>query len=287
MKINVRYFFCALAALTIGAMAPALCDTLAGTWSIAPSKTAGEVRLEFQMSGPTYHSNSSTDVPLSTLGLTQDQLNGSGQRVHFTLTREAGAFDCTGWAADGSAGGPDTFTPNPDFLTKMRALGYDDISPEKQVTAAVIDLTTAYTNDVAAAGYPRLELGQLIAFRALQIDAAFIRSMRSTFSNTTIDSGEMISLRALHITTDYVNQMRNAGMTVDSPHDAVTLMALHVDQAYVTELAGAGYTHLTSHELIEMRALHIDAAFIAKVRAHGLGHPSVEELIKLKAMNIV
>ncbi|HEX8806652.1 MAG TPA: hypothetical protein VF741_06865, partial [Candidatus Aquilonibacter sp.] len=174
---NPRYFFAALVLLLAGVTARAFSDMTSGTWSITPSETPGQVRLEFSVAAPDRNFNSSSDVPLSSLGLTQDQLNSSGQRVQFTLVREAGSFDCIGWASDGRAGGSDTFTPNHDFLAKMRALGYDDISAEKQFTAATIDLTTAYASSIAAAGYPHLELGELIAFRALRIDPAFIRSM--------------------------------------------------------------------------------------------------------------
>jgi hypothetical protein len=284
----MRCVLSALVALVLATTAPALCDTFTGTWSITPSSNPDQVRLEFRFSGPGYYdSNESTEIALSALGLTKDELQSAGQSVHFTLNREAGSFECTGWATGGNAGGSATFTPNPDFLTKIRALGYDDISPEKQMSAAMIDLTTAYIADIANAGYPHLELGKLIAFRALHIDAAFIHSMRSTFDGADIDAGDMIALAAVHVTPDYISQLRSAGMNVDSPHDAVSMKALHVDLAYVQELAAAGYPHLTSEQVIQLRAMHIDSAFITKVRAHGLGHPTVEELVRLKALNIV
>jgi hypothetical protein len=284
---NMRYFVSALVALVLAMTAPALCDTSAGTWSITPSTNSDQVHLEFRFSGPGYDSNDGNDIALSALGLTKEQLQSSGQRVHFTLAREAGSFDCTGWASNGSGGGPATFTPNPDFLTKMRALGYDDISARMQMTSAMIDLTTSYVADIVRAGYPHLDFNDLVAFRALHIDAAFIDSIRAAFNSGNIDARDMIALMALHVTPDYVSQMRGAGMTIESPHDAVSMKALQVDLAYIRELAAAGYPHLTSEQIIQLRAMHIDSAFIAKVRAHGLGHPTVEELVRLKALNIV
>jgi hypothetical protein len=279
----MKYVLSVLVAFVLATAAAALCDTFTGTWSITPSTTPNQVHLELRISD---NANDGINVAPEALGLTLDQLQSLGQRVHFTLNREAGSFDCVGWADRGNAGGSLTFTPNPAFVTKMQALGYD-ISPDKQATAAMIDLTTAYVSDIADAGYPHLELRDLIAFRALDVDAAFIRSMRAAFGGAEIEARDIISLKAVGVTPDYVAQMRSAGMDINSPRDAVTMRALDVDLTYVQELAAAGYTHLTSRQIIQLRAMHIDADFITKVRAHGLGHPTVEELVRLKALNIV
>lgn len=273
--------------LVAAATAPAFSASTAGTWTIGPSDNANRVRFEIRIHAPNYNDSSTTDVDLAALGLSNEQLQSSGQHVSFTLARDAGSFDCDGWIARGSGGGNFTFNPNAEFVTKMRALGYDDITAEQQVTAAIVDLTSAYAQGIAAAGYPHLPFQKLVAFRALQIDDAYVRSMRAAFGSADIGAETMISLKALRVTPDYVSQLRNAGLVVSSPRSVISLAALRVDLAYVNGLASAGYSHLTSEQIVQLRAMHIDNAYIEKVRAHGFAHPSIEELVRLKALNVI
>jgi hypothetical protein len=281
----VRHAFLSIV-LAVCTAAPVLCAPLAGSWSIAPTDVAGQVQLSLTFKGPDYTDNNSIGVDPTTMGLSREQLNSAGQHVSFTLAHDAGSIVCDGWVAHGSGGGAATFNPNPVYASKMRALGYDNLTPREQLTATMLDISIAYAQDIASV-YPHLPFRDLVSFRALHIDGSYIRSMRATFSGADVDAGDIISLQALHVTPGYITQLRQAGFTVSSPHDAVSLMALHVDLPYVKGLASAGYSNLTSSQLIQLRAMHIDAEYIAKVHAHGLAHPTVEELVRLKAMNII
>ena len=276
--------FCALAMAEASAQ-----STASGTWSIVPSRTAGQVRFDIRQDDANSgsHDENSEDVDVSALGLSRAQLESSGNRVTFTVAREAGSFTCEGWLSGGKGGGTFDFTPSATYLVKMRALGYGDISPHQEITAAMIDLTTAYVGSIERAGYAHLPFEKLIGFRALGVDEAFVQSMRAEFANADIDAENMIALRALQVNADYINQMRAAGNAVATPGNAISLRALHVDSAYVKELAAAGYSHVTSEQLIQLRALHIDAAYIKRVEAHGIPHPTLEDLVRLKAMNII
>jgi hypothetical protein len=288
--MKARLCSIALALITALAAQTAMAQsTAAGTWSIEPSDTAGKVRFDVRTdgSGEGYHNESSSDVETQSLGLSSQQLSSGGNHVTFTLAREAGSFACEGWISNGKGGGTYVFTASSTYLSKMHDLGYDDISARKQMTAAMIDLTTGYVDSIAKAGYPHLPFDKLVAFRALKIDETFVRSMRSLFGNSGVDSEQIVALRALGVTGTYVEQMRAAGFAVPTARDAVQLRALHVDSAYVRELAAAGYSHLSSEQLIQLRALHIDAAYIKRVQAHGFPNPTVEQLVRLKAMNVI
>lgn len=288
MKIAIaRVFFASLTMLVAAMTAPAFSASASGSWTIAPGVNANQAHFEIRIDGPNKHESNDSDVDLGALGLSNAELQSPGQHVAFTLSRDAGSFDCDGWVSHGSGGGTVTFNPRPTFIGKMRALGYDDVTTDEQVTAAMIDLSSQYAESIVSAGYPHLPFHKLVAFRALRVDDAYIRSMREAFGNTTISAETMISLKALGVTGDYVAQLRSAGLIVSSPQNAISLKALHVDRNYIDGLASAGYSHLTSEQVVQLRALHIDNAFIEKVRSHGFSHPSIDELVRLKAMNVI
>jgi hypothetical protein len=263
--------------------------TIPGSWSIesgrAPAQVKFTVHTDSDRAG--FHDTSSFDFDPSALRLLEALPSTSERDVTFTIVREAGSFACSGSFVRGAGGGSFIFTPNAEFLAQMRDRGYGQLEPRDLLAAATVDLTTKFVDDISAEGYRHLPLDKLFAFRALGVDGAFVRSMRSTFRTSAIDAAEMISLRALGISDAYIREMREAGFAVAAPNDAVQLRALNVNAAYVRDLASAGYSHLSSQELVQLRALGIDAAYIKRVEAHGFSHLPIDQLIRLKALNVV
>jgi hypothetical protein len=284
----LRYITILVLSLFVTLAAASADSSATGEWSIEPSTQAGQVHFTIVLGNPDSSDTEdhSSDVDISALGLSKAQLESSGD-VTFTFMREAGTFACRGRISNGKGGGTATFTPSGDYRSKMAALGYDGLTLRNQVTAAMIDLTTAYVASISAAGYPHLLFEELVAFRALGVDEGYARTMRATFSSQDLDANDLIAMRALHVTAGYVTELRAMGFTIDKPRDAIAMSALHVDAEYARSLAAAGYPHLTARELIQLRAMHIDAAYIQRVKSHGIPNPTVEQLVRLKAMNII
>lgn len=262
---------------------------ISGTWSLESADTPGKVNVEFHSPDRDGKESvhSSFDVSAQDLGISAPELASPGNDVAFTWVREAGSFACKGWLSRGKGGGTFVFTPNAEYLAKMRALGYEAITPRDQMVAALLDITTGYIGALAAAGYPHLPFHTLVAFRALKIDDAYVRAMRSALNAAGLSPDQIISLRALRVTPEYLAEMRAAGFAVDTAQDAVRLRALKIDAAYVRSMAAVGYPHLSADELVRLRALGIDAAYVKRVQAHGFANPSVDQLVRLKAMNVI
>jgi len=225
MRTSLWATVCALAI----AFAPHLAAAqamLSGTWSMAPSRHAGEMRFELRVDRAGDHNESSFDISPQRLGLSDEQLRSAGGHITFTFAREAGSFACEGSMAKGSGGGTFVFSPSTAYLSTMRAHGYT-LDPHQQMTAATLDLTTAYVDGVAAAGFAHLSFEQLVSFRALRIDEAYIRSIRATFGGP-IDAEKMLSLKALGI-----------------------------DSAYIKRVQGHGFSNLTVDQLISLKALNV------------------------------
>ena len=101
-------------------------ETRTGDWTISRSAVAGYVHfslIEYRQDG---HSEFGSDWPLSAFqGL---DISKSGRHeVHFTVSRDAGKFDCEGFLDNGEGAGLFHFSPNPQYSQDMKALGFDGV----------------------------------------------------------------------------------------------------------------------------------------------------------------
>lgn len=234
-------------------------QSVTGAWTIHSQAQRGIVALSLEIDdGRTgSHDRDTHDIPANAIGITQEELDAPSSAVSFSIVRDAARIAGKGTLARGSGGGTFTLTPNVSFEAALNGRGYD-VAPADLLGVAMIDITIAYIDEIASAGYPHLELGQLIAFRALGVDGAYVRDLRTTFASAELDAGELTSLRALRVTGDFVRSLRDAGVAITRPDEALRLRALGIDRDYVR-----------------------------RVEAHGIVHPSIEQLVKLKALNIV
>ena|SRR5579872_1098995 len=248
-------FVALVAALPLTAAAQ---QQISGSWSLTSIPNSQTVRLELRTENPSggYHDQSSEDVSLRDLHLTQTQLQSSGGRAAFALDREAGTVSFEGWLQQGQGGGRFTFEPSSQYIGAMQQRGYTIDEPRKVLTAALLDVSTAFVDQMNAAGVGHLTYNQLIPFRALRIDVPYVRQMRSTFGD--VDAQQLIPLRALN-----------------------------VDGSYLQEMASVGYAHLEARQAIELRALGIDADFVRRLQAHGFHNLTVEKLVQAKALGVL
>jgi len=285
-KFAIACFF-ALATALAGAGAARAQDTMTGDWSI--HRIVGStVQLEFRterLSDGTSHWDSTNGSDLSRIGLSAEDLDSSGKHVHFTIAREAGTFDCDGWAGKGEGSGTFAFNASPAFLAGLRARGLGDLSPEKQAASAMLDITLGYIDGISGAGYPHLEYNKLIAFKALGVTPSSIAGLRTLFHDN-LSAEEITSLAALHVTPAYIAELRGFGITPVGPQKAVELKALGVDKNYVQMLAAAGYTNVPPEQLVQLKALGIDQTYIQHLAEHGMKNLTVSQLVRMKAVGL-
>jgi hypothetical protein len=230
-------------------------DTLNGTWAVL--NNGSETRMDLHWSNGSGSSNDSTlhDVDVNALGIA-GALASSGQDVHFRLHREAGDYAMDGWVGGGKGGGTYAFTPNAAFFDDLRREGISVDQPEKQLTFANLDVTREYIADMRSAGYT-LDAKELITFRALRIDRAYIDSMRAQ-GLSNVDAREMVSLKALRVDAAYIQMLAGYGYAHLEAQQYVTLKALGIDGDYIKRLADRGFNHLTVRQLVNYKALGIN-----------------------------
>jgi len=63
-------------------------------------------------------------------GLTRSQIEAGGP-AKFEMLRDAGTLACEGTFRNGGGGGTFQFSPDPQYVSSMRSLGYDGLSCER------------------------------------------------------------------------------------------------------------------------------------------------------------
>lgn len=280
-----RFIFGSLAALLLVASTITMLradDSISGTWALLSE--AGQVRLQLSWSdGRSSNESTLRPVDANALGIAS-ALASNGEHVRFALHREAGDYSLQGWLAGGKGGGSYTFTPNVAFFDYLRSRGYKVAGPANELAAADLDVTREYVSELERAGVS-LDFDQLIAFRALGIDGAYITAMASV-GFTHLSPDQLESMRALHIDRTYVEGIRAEGVTGVNEQSVVELKALRVDASYMQELAAAGYPHLSARDYVQLKALHVDGEYVKDLARHGLTHLTVEQLVSYKALGI-
>jgi|HubBroStandDraft_6_1064221.scaffolds.fasta_scaffold565052_2 hypothetical protein len=277
----------ALAALlALGAPLAALAQTpLHGEWTLSRSAHGNTVRMTVRTDDGEEDGQSSLSIEGAHIGLSAADLDSAGKHVTFDVVRDAGTFACEGWVGGGHGAGTLTFAPSATYAAALQSRGIAPISPREQLAAAMLDLSLAYIDDIARAGYPHLPIEKLIAFRALGVTSAAIAGLRATFHDA-LSEEQVVSLTALHVTPAYVADLAALGISGLNAQGAVQMKALGIDRSYVDAMAKAGYPHLDERDLVQLKALGVDDDYIHHLAAHGFHDVSVRDLVRMKAMGI-
>jgi hypothetical protein len=216
------------------ASSKALAD-IPGTWSIQ-SASRGEVRLTLHDDDERLgsHDVSSFSVDPDGLDIRAELASTSDAKIAFTLAREAGSFACSGIAGRGRGGGIFAFTPSTTFFTLMRERGYSELTAQDALRAAGLNLAVSFVDGLAGAGYGHLPFPTLIVFRALGIDATYVRAMQAALGPDSVDAQKLISLRALGIDAAYIKRVQAHGFEHPTIDQLIRLKALQV----ISALAG-------------------------------------------------
>jgi len=293
-------------------------STLTGQWTAELNRNRpGEIQLTyhrrsegggFSMSGGT--------VPLGELqGLTAEAALSARENVNFNVVRQAGTFACEGYFREGKGAGFWTFTPSQSFVSAMRERGYDNLTDEDLLRAALHKLTTNFIEDLKSAGYDRLAFTQLLRASSHGVTAEFIREMQSAgyqdlsmeelvrARNHNVDSRyvkevramgfdkqpleKLIRLRNHDITPDFINRMRSAGFDGLSIEQLIRLKNHDITPEFVNGVKAEGYSDIPVESAIRLKNHDVDREYIRRVKARGFTDLTLEQIIRLRSRDIV
>jgi len=188
-------------------------------------------------------------------GVSPQLLQGQDAALTARMTAEAGELECAGTVHDGALAGRYHFTPSTTFIQGMASLGFDSITPRKQLGFLMLDVTTAWAKQMQGLGVTDLSTNKLMGLRALHVDAAYIHDMAAA-GYPELRANKLTQMKAVGVTPDKVREARSLGFQP------------------------------TEQELIQMSIFKIDRPFVERMRAKGLTDLTLAKLIKIKIFKL-
>ena len=199
--------------------------------------------------------NSSTMEWSRWTGVSAEMLQKDGSTLTARMSGEPGELTCNGSVHDGVLSGRYQFAPSEAFVKEMRSLGFDGITPRKQLGFLMLDVTTGWVKEIKGLGVTELTTGKLMGLKALHVDPAYVRAM-SAAGYPELRAGKLTEMKAVGVTPEKVQEAKSLGFTP------------------------------TEQQLIQMSIFHIDRPFVEKMRARGLSDLTLDKLIKVKIFKV-
>jgi uncharacterized protein (UPF0335 family) len=293
-------------------------SALTGRWiAQVDARQPGVINMMFSRRDERGGSNTTTDnISRNELqGLPSDISSTAKTNVNFRIVREAGTFDCEGYFSAGKGVGFWTLIPSQSFISAMRSRGYDNLTEEDLLRAALHNLTTKFIEELKSVGYDHLEFAELLRASSHDVTASFIREMRAAgyqglfmeelvrarnhdinsqyvkevqamgFEKQPLES--LIRLRNHEIKQEFINQMRSAGFDNLSIEELIRLKNHEITPEFVSALKAEGYAAISPEVAIRLKTHNVDGEFIRRAKAKGFTNVSLEQLIRLRNQDIV
>ena len=263
--------------------------SITGQWTAELSKhKTGDIKLSLHRQTEKGGTNTSgNEVSLTELqGLTREQLAAENTNVTFRLVREAGTFDFEGNFRAGKGAGLWTLTPSQQFIGAMRERGFDNLSEEKLIAAAMIDVRTKAIDDLKAAGHNLSSIEDVFKVTIFKVTPEYISELKSIgFDNLELE--DLVKGRIFKITPEFAREVKAMGFGQETLESLVKLRIFKITPDFMREMRSAGLENLSLEDLVKLRIHKVDTGFIQRVKASGRVDLGVEELIRLRIHGVV
>jgi len=253
---------------------------LTGNWTGKVDKDDSSINLNFDRrpeNGGRHQMGHTYDFS-DLQGLTREKTL-SGGAVKFSLVREAGTIECEGSFQDGKGSGTFRFTGNQSFVSAMKSRGFDfdkdsnskdeHVGENRLFTATGLNITTALADDLASAGFGKLDVDDLFKAAIFKIDSAFMREMKATgFPNLGME--ELVKARIFKIDAKLVAEVTQMGFNKEPFESLVKMQIFKISPAFIAEVRNEGLTDVSIEELVKLSIFKIDGDYIRKAKAEGV-----------------
>ena len=262
-------------------------EAFTGQWMIE-RRSADSVQFTLRYSSDGYgnrgswNSSWSTDTALPALqGLNTADLNSSaGTNVNFKLVRDAGTFDCTGWAKNGDASGHWTFAASPAFAAELKKRGLSTPAPSEQVDMAMSDVTLALVDELKSQGY-HLDLTDLIRAGKHGVSLEYLRGMKASgYKFDDLDA--LTKMRDHGVTPKYVQEMASYGYKNLSAEDLRRMRDHGVTAEYLHGMDVAGFKNMSSDEVVRLRDHGVSPEYIGDMAKAGIKGLTTDEMTRMR-----
>ena len=252
-----------------------------GKWSIDrdDQNKKGEVQLNLHEGNK---NNFGQQIAISELKGFDPSFFEKDGPVKFQLVREAGTVDFDGAFYKGLGQGFYKFTANPEFLSKMKQMGFVPTNKEA-LALAMVDVTTAYVQELQGLGF-HPDLDHVISGRIFKVNREQVEGLKAV-GLTGLSLDKLVECRIFNITPDFVREMRakNPNMSVDKLVEARIFKAT---PEFEEEMAKAGYSNLTQEQLVAFKIHNVTPKFVEEMKALGFKDLSADKLVEFRIFNV-
>jgi hypothetical protein len=261
-------------------------EAIRGQWMIDRASLPDRIQLTLHRSNAegSSHTNSSP-FPLSQLkGLSRPDMDSpTGSTVRFEIVRDAGTLACEGYFKQGSGAGAFTFSPDPGFITDMRALGYSGLSQEQVFAMAVHDVTRVYVRELRSLGV-KASADDLISMRIHNVTVEYIKELQS-LGYGKLQPDHLVTMRIHGVEPDFIRELNKLGYRSVSTDELVTMRIHGATTEFIRQIKALGFDPSVD-QLVTMRIHGVTPEFIQKLRAQGLKGLSIDQLVNLRIHGI-
>jgi len=250
----------AVLGLCLLAMTAAACAETSGNCSITAGRWDGKMSFSWERGDCAQqqhcHEGDSEMQWSRWTGIVPEDLQHEGAAIDARMTADAGEMRCAGKVHDGSLQGSYSFTPNPDFVKRMEAMGFGDQTPERLQGYAMLDVTIAWIKDLKGAHVTDMTAENLMGLRALKVDAAYVRAMASD-GYPELDAQKLTSMKAVGVTPEKVQAVRAMGYSPNE-EELIQMSVFKIDAPFVARMKARGFKNLTIAQLVQIKVFKLD-----------------------------
>ncbi len=230
------------------------------TCSITADRHEG--RLQFSIQRPNCNdegrcTENDSGMPWSRWsGITPADLEREGASLDARINAEAGELRCVGTVHQAALRGTFSFTPHPEFVQRMDALGFHDQSEDRLRGYAMLDVTTGWVKAMKDLGVKGMTSDNLMGLKALGVDPAYVRAMASA-GYPELEANKLTSMKAVGVSPEKVQQVRALGYE-PTEDELIQMSVFKIDGPFVASMKARGFKNLTIAQLVQIKVFKLD-----------------------------
>jgi hypothetical protein len=189
-------------------------------------------------------------------GVSPETLEGEGAKLTARMNADPGELVCSGSVHDGVLPGRYQFTPSESFRSEMTSMGFDGITPKKQMGFLMLGITRAWVKEMKALGVKDLTTDRLMGLRALGVGPEYVHAMAAA-GYPELRAEKLTEMKAVGVTPEKVQEAKSLGFT-PTEQDLIQMCVFHIDRPFVERMRARGLNDLTLDKLIKIKIFKVD-----------------------------
>jgi hypothetical protein len=177
---------------------------------------------------------------------------------------------------------------NEEYITSIKEANIPDFDLNDLIPFKSMGIDKAYINEIRQAGYKNITAGNIIALKSQGVNGKYIADFHnSTNGKDDNESGDnIIAFKSLNIDAAFIDSFKKAGYNDLSNNDLMAFKSLNITPAYIQEFEKVGYTNIKPDDLFALKSLNITPKYIGEFEKIGYKNLKFDDLFALKSQNI-